>query len=227
MDALRAHEWMGGHADGSALETKKTRRATEPTPAAQEILVAVEESLAGVPHRVAYRSALDYLDLLRPPARAVQVAMSGAVGLSWLGARPMRSTLESEATLHVGAYRVGKVWVSDLERSILDAADRPDLVGHITAVAVAFNEAAPDLDASQLTEYVGRLRMQTAWRRLGSLADQLRLAPLTNKLEPIGPVTTDIVLDPKGPMRRVWRDEKWGVYWNRNLDELTNAIERG
>src|SRR5882757_3984985 len=44
--------------------------------AAENVLLAVSAGFAHIPHRVAYRTALDQLDLLAHPSRTIQVALS-------------------------------------------------------------------------------------------------------------------------------------------------------
>jgi predicted transcriptional regulator of viral defense system len=44
--------------------------------AAENVLLAVSAGFSHVPHRVAYRTALDQLDLLAHPSRSIQVALS-------------------------------------------------------------------------------------------------------------------------------------------------------
>lgn len=194
--------------------------------AAHDLVKAVTFALEGVPHRIAYRSALDFLGVLSPPARTVHVAMSGSVGFALLGRRPLRTVLENESDLVIGARRVEQTSVSDLERATLDAASRPDLIGHATALAVTVSVVASQLDLDRLQDYGERLDAGPALRRIGSVAEQLAIQPLAKRMHPAETLDGTVLLDPKGPMKRVWYDERWGVHWNRHLQELQEALAR-
>ena len=194
--------------------------------AARDLVKAVTFALEGIPHRIAYRSALDYLGLLSPPARTVHVATAGSVGFALLGRRPLRTILENETDLAVGADPVDRTFVSDPERAILDAASRPDLIGHATALAVAIAAVAPSLDIDRMVDYASRLPVDAGVRRIGSIAGQLGFSRITKELLPPPELGASVVLDPKGPMKTVWYDERLGVHWNRHRDEFTEARNR-
>ena len=115
-------------------------------------------------------------------------------------------------------------WLSDRHRAVLDAAQRPRLVGGLEVLAEAFAAATLDLHADTLTEYARRLGWAAALRRLGSLADALALEPLAGKLTPIKPITADLDLEPGTDEPSVFRDSRWRVRWPRTVDELLAVI---
>lgn len=92
-----------------------------------------------------------------------------------------------------------KVHVSNLERTILDILDRPDLAGGISEIARGLWLVKNDIDASKLVPYAKRFDSLAAVKRLGFLMENLDLgqpeivSPL-NKL--IQPSTSFAFLDP-------------------------------
>lgn len=70
-----------------------------------------------------------------------------------------------------------KLRVTDQERTMLDAMDRPDLSGGIAEVAAATTAAWHELDLGRLTEYIRQFGGGTVPKRLGYLAESLGLEP--------------------------------------------------
>ena len=192
--------------------------------AAEDIALTVGAALKGVPHRIAYRSALYEHDLVVHPARTIQVATPRRVRTKRLSGRPLRIVIEPPEKLDVGRVPWGTSYLSDRHRAVLDAAQRPALVGGLEAMAEAFATAAPELRAHILLDYARQLGWATALRRLGSLADALALEPLRSALTPIKPITADLDLEPGIDERAVWRDKVWRVRWPRTVDEILAAI---
>ena len=192
--------------------------------AAEDIALSVGAALKGLPHRIAYRSALYEHDLLVHPARSIQVATGRRVRTNTLSGRPLQIEIESPAVLDVGRVPSGVSYLSDRHRAVLDAAQRPRLVGGLDVLAEAFAAAAPALHADILREYARRLGWAAALRRLGSLADALALEPLAGALTPIKPITADLDLEPGTDEPTDWRDSRWRVRWPRAVDELLAVI---
>jgi predicted transcriptional regulator of viral defense system len=69
-----------------------------------------------------------------------------------------------------------QVRVTDHERTVLDALDRPDLCGGIAEVTSALATAWSELDLVQLTRYMKRFGSGTVPKRLGYLAEWAGLA---------------------------------------------------
>ncbi len=69
-----------------------------------------------------------------------------------------------------------KINVSDLERTVLDAIDRPELVGGIEAAAQAVFHAGKKLDFRKLLDYLRRFDDSALARRLGYLCEVLKVA---------------------------------------------------
>jgi len=193
------------------------------TVATESVLLAVAAGFSEAAHRVAYRSALDYRELLVHPSRSIQVALTRPTRSETLSGRPLITVLEPEATLWIGAERHGDAYVSDLERALLDAAARPELVGGIAILAEALSAAASQVDPERLRAYADRLRWGAAFRRIGSLADALALGGLAGKLTPLVAPTSDIDLEP-GRHESAWRDSKWRVRWDQAREQLANIV---
>jgi len=77
------------------------------TVATESVLLAVAAGFPEAAHRVAYRSALDYRELLVHPSRSIQVALTRPTRSETLSGRPLITVLEPEATLLIGAERHG------------------------------------------------------------------------------------------------------------------------
>ena len=138
--------------------------------------------------------------------------------------RPLRTVIEPPEALEVGRVPWGTSRLSDRHRAVLDAAQRPRLVGGLEVLAEAFAAAAPALHADVLADHARRLGWAAALRRLGSLADALALEPLAGRLRPIKPITANLDLEPGNDERPVWRDSRWRVRWPRTVDEVLAVI---
>lgn len=192
--------------------------------AAENVLLAVAAGFSNVPHRVAYRTALDQLDLLAHPSRTIQVALTKPTRSETLSGRRLTVVQESDETLKLGAKQQDGVYISDLERSLLDAAARPELVGGSAVLAEAIGAAASKgVNAARLTSYARALSWGPALRRIGSIVDTLRIPGLVDQLAPLSKPTSDIDLEP-GHDASSYRDSKWWVRWDQPPSELQNVV---
>src|SRR5271169_508579 len=158
--------------------------------ASEDVALAVGAFFAGESHRIAYRSALDYHDLLTHPARTIQVACPREVTVKQLSGRPLRTIIEPRATVLAGAEEAGHgALLSSVERSLLDGAARMDLIGGAGVLAEALSAA--QLDPAMLQSLAREIGAATALRRLGSLTDQLPIPALANRLAPLATPTSD------------------------------------
>ncbi|HEX4519550.1 MAG TPA: MarR family transcriptional regulator [Gaiellaceae bacterium] len=194
--------------------------------ASEDITLAVGAVFAGKPHRIAYRSALDWHGLLEHPSRRIVLAVVKRPGLRELSGRQVRFVVERAERLGVGTTDAGHgARVSSLERALVESAARPSLAGGIQVVATALARAQPD---PELLEEIARtLGVRSALHRLGSIADTLDLRPLAEQLEPISSIGRPIPLDPQHTdPREGWRNEKWGVDWPFPASELEETVRR-
>lgn len=191
---------------------------------AEDLSVVVAAALASRPHRMAYRTALEEHDLLVHPARSIQVACPRRVRSKKLSGRPFRWVQEPVEAIRIGAIPLGQSWVSDVERSLLDAGARPGIVGGAAVIAEAVR-AANNADPQKLMDYATRLGWSRAVRRLGSIADTLEIVSLAGRLRLPTTPTFDLDLEPGLKERHTWRDSRWRVRWIQTPDELKGVIE--
>lgn len=186
--------------------------------AAQDVALAVAAAFEGIPHRIAFRSALDYHGLLINPARTIQVAATRPRQLTSISGQKLRCVSEPEATITVGAECTSPgAMVSGHLRSLLDVAARPDLGGGAALLAEAL--VAKPVDPEALMTMARALNAGAALRRLGSVADRLSINGLTGTLTPLVPPRSDIEIDPRDP-HRAFRDTRWRVTWAMTPSEL-------
>lgn len=193
---------------------------------AEEVALAVGAAFAGIPHRMAYRTALDEHDLIVHPARSVYVATPERIRAKTLSGRPLHIVREPESSISVGAVACGLSWVSGIERALLDAAMRPNLVGGAAVLAEAIAAAGNRMDATALTHYAQDLAWAAALRRIGSIADTLEVEGLAGRLHPLRPLTADLDLEPGVNMPRAWRDARWRVRWPQSPAEIASVAKQ-
>ena len=170
------------------------------------------------PSAIAYWSALHYWNLTEQTPRAVFVqspARKFKKELTVAGVRyhfvfiqPARFFAQAEQSIEGNA-----VQITDREKTIIDACDRPDLSGGIRQLALALQRNTVDLDWQRLDEYARRFASGAVYKRLGYLVETLDLAiPGRAKLmaQWQQQITTGIaVLDPgepgQGVTQRRWR----------------------
>jgi len=186
--------------------------------ASEDIALAVGALLAGEPHRIAYKTALDYHGLILHPVRRIQVAAERRVQVTRLSGRPLQVVREPAKTIRIGAEEAAAgAWVSGHERALLDAASRVDLIDGVAVLAEAL-QARP-ANAARLQELAVELDAMAALRRIGSLADVLGAPGLACELE--RPSRGGVIwLDPNEERVALWRDQRWSVDWNRPPDEV-------
>jgi len=105
------------------------------------------------------------------------------------------------------------IYVTDREKTLLDAAARPDLSGGITQLAQALRTACADLDWTRLDGYLARWGGGVVVKRLGYLVETLAL-PIPDRERRVerwqGMLSQGIsLLEPtagtKGPVATRWR----------------------
>jgi len=181
----------------------------------EDVVLAVEAAFSGTPVRIAYLSALDHYDLLGRPIRTIQLASSKRIRRPSLSGRPLDVVLESQDRLNVGSVRtrIGPA-ISDLERSLLDAGRRLDIVGGIDVLAEALLRA--DLfRADVLAEYATALRADAALRRIGAVSSVVGRSDVASALERCAVGRSIVDVDPSASHRLEGEiDHRWRVRWN-------------
>ncbi len=194
--------------------------------AAEDVAIVVAPAFSGHPHRMAYRTALDEHDLIAHPVRTIYVASARRMRVKNLSGRPLRTVSEPEKAIRIGAMAYGGSWISDIERTLLDAAARPDLCGGAAVLAEAIAAAARKINPEGLTLYAEQLQWSAALRRVGSVADALGVEGLAGTLVPLRPPVADLDLEPGSGIATTWRDSRWRVRWEQSPEELANVVRQ-
>jgi predicted transcriptional regulator of viral defense system len=171
-----------------------------------------ESALVIAPHLVqpaaiAYWSALFYWNMTEQVPRTVFVQSTRRKHQSQkevLGV-PFRFVTVVEAKFFGVVKRTlnGKpIYVTDREKTLLDAADRPDLSGGIGQLAQALRTAWADVNWQRLDDYLARCGIGSLTKRFGYLVETLRL-PIPERKERLArwhrSLTTGIaLLEPGG-----------------------------
>lgn len=190
----------------------------------EDVALAVSALVGGRPHRIAYHSAMDFHGLLTRPVRTVQIASPHRFANAVVSGRPLQVIFERTEAIGLGAEPAGYgTAVSNLERTLLDAASRPDLVGGFLPLAEALYGSNPNPD--RLLDLANELNASPAIRRIGSLADHLELAELAGKLEPPIPPRWDLDLDPDlKETSGAFRDGRWRIRWPVSPEAVAREI---
>ncbi len=190
----------------------------------EDVALAVAALVDGRAHRIAFHSALDFHGLLTRPVRTVQIASPHRFASTEVSGRPLKVVFERADTVEIGTEDAGfGARVSSLERALLDAAARPDLVGGYFPLAEAL--AASDPDPARLQDLAKKLSAGPALRRVGSLADRLDIVGLAGKLKPLAPPDWDLDLDPElRESSGAFRDGDWRIRWPVNPREVAEEI---
>lgn len=190
----------------------------------EDVALAVAALVGERAHRIAYHSALDFHGLLTRPVRTVQIASPHRFSSTVISGRPLEVVFERADTVRLGVQpaNYGAV-VSNLERTLLDAAARPDLVGGYFPLAEALAGSNPD--PRRLLDLAKQLDASPALRRIGSLADRLELGGLAGELKPLMPPLWDLDLDPG--LRQssgAYRDSTWRIRWPVDPRQVAHEV---
>jgi predicted transcriptional regulator of viral defense system len=190
----------------------------------EDVALAVAALVDGRAHRIAFHSALDFHGLLTRPVRTIQIASPHRFASTEVSGRPLTVVFEQADTVGIGTGDAGfGARVSNLERALLDAAARPDLVGGYFPLAEAL--AASDADPARLRDLAEELSAGPALRRIGSLADRLELPGLAGKLKPLTAPDWDLDMDPGlKESSNAFRDGDWRIRWPVDPRELAEEI---
>lgn len=195
--------------------------------ASEDIALAVAATFGRRPHRIAYRSALDFHGLLEHPSRQIIVVLEKPTSLTSLSGRRLRSVIETSRRIKVGSIPAGHgAFVSSVERAILESASRPELAGGTSAFASAL-AAAADLDIEEVARLARALGTRAGLQRLGTLADALGLDDLSARLAPYAYRAPWTALDPDSDEAHIdWSDDAWRVRWPYSVEELEESVRR-
>ncbi len=123
-----------------------------------------------------------------------------------------------------------KVRVSDMERSILDALDRPDLVGGIEAGAQVLFHAGKKMEMTKVLDYLQRFDDSALSRRFACLCELLRIT-LPSELKSYfrGQVKKNPALlgSPKRWGTKGRLDKRWNIILNVPKEYLLGEVRIG
>jgi predicted transcriptional regulator of viral defense system len=129
------------------------------------------------PYYFGYGTAAELHGLLQQPGRVYYVVTPRRVAARSVGTsriQPIRTSRERMFGRASLTRRGNRITVSDLERTLVDCLDRPDLSGGMSGVAHAFALAKPRLNWDRLSRYLRRMESRSLQLRLGYLTERVR-----------------------------------------------------
>lgn len=188
-------------------------------------LTVINGLMSGRDYYVAYQSAANYHGL------AEQLPFKSSIAVL-KQKRPIRlgNALVGFVTLNPKKffgykemnYAQSTIKVSDLEKTLVDCVDRPDLCGGIDEVAKILANALGSLDGSKLASYVKRMESRAIAQRIGFLLERLGKGQVASRvLEKLRKSSGQFIylLDPKGP-KKGQVSEKWLIRENVKVTKV-------
>ncbi len=183
------------------------------------------------PYYLAYGTAMELHDMTVQPLRSIFIAVTRQrravhkppVRFRFVTVRPHRFFGFEEREVEPGTI----VNVADLERTFIDAVDRPDLAGGLEDVLRGLRRRRDALNRDRLLRYLLELDQPVLNKRLGYL---LELAGyddprLVRELERVTPrLKWYVPLDKATPPARA-HDRRWEIDVNVDVDRLIKATE--
>lgn len=170
------------------------------------------------PAAIAYLSALSHHGLTEQLPRTVFVATNHPVRQRHRESLGMSFRIVSLRPRKY--FGVEKAWVDDhafsvtnLEKTIIDALDLPDLAGGLGLVASALGSHWDRLDEHRLRDYAERIANSAAAKRLGFLMESLGLGDVEALRKAVRFGTGYPRLDPSQPARGK-HNRRWGLLLN-------------
>jgi len=185
----------------------------EATPQVNRYVVA-RELLGETPYYVSHDSAMDVHNMLTRPVTTVVVTTPRRLARREILSVPYRFVYAPPSALWgceptwVTPYE--QVTVSDLERTILDGLNRPDLCAGVGQVAIGLWMRHDDLNWDRLAGYTRKLGRRAVAQRLGYLLElyDLGTPSLIESLQAMVGASyarLDLLLPDEGPTLARWR----------------------
>lgn len=118
-----------------------------------------------------------------------------------------------------------KIWVSNIERTLLDGLARPDLCGGIKEVFRGIWIKQKEINWEKMVRYAEKSHTKASVKRLGFILEMLDLSPdylpLLKKI--VLPAKDYILLDPNGPKEGQYLS-RWHLQLNINTEELKAGV---
>ena len=141
--------------------------------------VAAREIVTCKDYYIAYYSAMDYWGMLTQPLAKTFVVVTkrqqppknlrGQFRFIYMKAGKIWGINEERV------HEFGKIRVADIERTIIDALDVPELCGGITEIAKGIWIRKKEIDYRKLADYVRRMNKPVIAKRLGYIMEILKI----------------------------------------------------
>ncbi|MDP3920870.1 MAG: type IV toxin-antitoxin system AbiEi family antitoxin [Candidatus Omnitrophota bacterium] len=124
------------------------------------------------------------------------------------------------------ATKQEQVRVSDLERTILDGLDRPDICGGLIDAVRGIWVKQKEIDWTKLAQYTKKFKTKAAAKRLGFITETLKIGNekfLEQLLAVIKDAKGYVLFDPDGTKKGGYLN-RWGIRLNSNVEELKASV---
>lgn len=124
------------------------------------------------------------------------------------------------------AAKQEQVQVSDLERTILDGLDRPDICGGLIDVVRGIWVKQKEIDWTKLTQYTKKFKTKAAAKRLGFITETLKIENekfSEDLLAVIKEAKGYVLFDPDGTQKGGYLN-RWGIRLNLDAGELKASV---
>jgi len=185
--------------------------------------------LAGqLPHFLAYYTAMGINQMTQHPLRTVFVAVQGQRRDVEVGPARFRFITLAERKFFGHEPRKVDQWrvpVADLERTLIDCVDRPDLCGGLEEIFRAYQRRHEDIREEQVLKYLDRFGEPSAVKRVGFLLEAVGHGKPTLMWELARRATQHRRYVPlvKGLAVPGQRDKRWGLIIPEQLRQLVRA----
>ena len=183
------------------------------------------------PYYIGYYSALTLHDLTVQPSLSEQIVVAQPV-------RPTTQIIKDipfRFIIHNPSHFFGitKKWIeqgtfrvqcSDLEKTLIDCAFKPDYAGGVSQLSHALYKSRAVLNPEKILTYTNRFGSDAVVRRLGFLLEALDILPELSRAfktqinKPASYVALDTALPKSGHMY-----SRWGIIQNLDLDTIQSV----
>lgn len=123
------------------------------------------------------------------------------------------------------ATKQQKIYVSDIQKTLLDGFERPDLCGGIKEIVRGIGIKHKEIDWDKMVKYAENFRTKAAVKRLGFILEMLEIGmdhlPSLEKI--IAAAEDYIFLDPSGSKEGKYCG-RWRIRLNMNVEELKSSV---
>ena len=191
-------------------------------------IVNLKEKRKSSPYYISHASAMDFHQMVTQPQLVIYTSTTMRIKPHMImGTEFHFVTCKSSHMFGMKKYWIdntNQVYVSDLERTIIDGLKMPQYCGGITEVAKGFWMKRNELDIVKMVNYAEKLNIGVIYRRLGFLLETYEInAPneidmLQRKIS-----KTYQLLDPTLPNEGKY-NSKWRLRMNASTEEFLAVI---